>query len=525
MFANNNQPINGLNFVAILDQDKKSIDVTPVLDRFDAGIICKIAIRCYDTTSSAGPTVPRLEMSDGFTDMVDQKVLEVQKKFQRIDMVKSYKAIFKSLWYATSPCTTPITQKDNFVYSNIYDKMIQMYYSNHYDTSVLKYCQWRGIPIPCAAIFTTFPTDTGTCCSFNLKAAQDIYRDKTYSSIVKNLQDLEKKNSEYNSSLPDWYLISGEPKTLVGKNKGLFVMLDAHSDLLAPTSLDQDYMSFTGLISNRESFPLMRQAGFGIKPGHHNKIILSGMQVDADENMRSLDIIGRQCIFHDESSDMKIFKNYTYANCIFECTLLAASEKYQCIPWYFPTLDDNIKMCNPWEAQEFFYYLHLSESKKCSQCLPECSSTIYQPSIMSIPFRPCDVANMEMSFLCKISNFWNSLTPKKYYSNAFPNTSKFLPSMNPDSFNIRTYGWNQKKNLFETNSTTYDAFNVDIATVEIYFLKPSVIQMGRTSKMTWIDFLSNVGGLMGLVLGMGFVSFVELFWLGLQLIGRSWNLI
>jgi hypothetical protein len=35
--------------------------------------------------------------------------------------------------------------------------------------------------------------------------------------------------------------------------------------------------------------------------------------------------------------------------------------------------------------------------------------------------------------------------------------------------------------------------------------------------MSWIDYISSVGGLMGLVLGMGFVSFFELFWLATKI--------
>ena len=91
--------------------------------------------------------------------------------------------------------------------------------------------------------------------------------------------------------------------------------------------------------------------------------------------------------------------------------------------------------------------------------------------------------------------------------------------------NIRDYNvWKQWKNIFDKNSKTYDAFKVDIATVEIYFQTSSVMQMGHQSKMSWVDYLANVGGLMGLVLGMGFVSFIEIFWLCIRLIARSLDL-
>ena len=80
------------------------------------------------------------------------------------------------------------------------------------------------------------------------------------------------------------------------------------------------------------------------------------------------------------------------------------------------------------------------------------------------------------------------------------------------------------KPFFTKNHETYDPFKTDIATVEIYFRKASIIQMGRQSKMSWIDYLSTVGGLLGLVLGMGFVSFIEFFWLCIRLIARKLNM-
>jgi hypothetical protein len=49
--------------------------------------------------------------------------------------------------------------------------------------------------------------------------------------------------------------------------------------------------------------------------------------------------------------------------------------------------------------------------------------------------------------------------------------------------------------------------------------------MGHSPRMNWIDYLSAVGGLLGLVLGMGIVSFIELIWLCFRLAARKWNFI
>jgi hypothetical protein len=41
--------------------------------------------------------------------------------------------------------------------------------------------------------------------------------------------------------------------------------------------------------------------------------------------------------------------------------------------------------------------------------------------------------------------------------------------------------------------------------------------------MNWIKYLSTVGELLGLVLGMGIVSFIELIWLCCRMTAKKWN--
>jgi hypothetical protein len=48
---------------------------------------------------------------------------------------------------------------------------------------------------------------------------------------------------------------------------------------------------------------------------------------------------------------------------------------------------------------------------------------------------------------------------------------------------------------------TYDAYEKDIAVAHFYFDSPTVMEFSRAPRMTIIDFISQVGGLMGLCLG------------------------
>jgi hypothetical protein len=83
-----------------------------------------------------------------------------------------------------------------------------------------------------------------------------------------------------------------------------------------------------------------------------------------------------------------------------------------------------------------------------------------------------------------------------------------------------------KRKVLEADQTfiNYDAYDKDIALVQFYYKKSTIIQMGTQVTMSWIDYFSAVGGLLGLVLGMGIVSVIEILWLALRLIARQLEL-
>ena len=76
--------------------------------------------------------------------------------------------------------------------------------------------------------------------------------------------------------------------------------------------------------------------------------------------------------------------------------------------------------------------------------------------------------------------------------------------------------------LYKTEgSNNYNAFEKDIAVVHFFFQvpkillsfsehsnsqEPTVFQFRRANRMTWIDFISQMGGLLGLFLGFSLIS-------------------
>jgi hypothetical protein len=444
---------------------------------------------------------------------ISYKIAELTDIMQRLDQSTAYQSIFQTLWYSSLPC---------FDIRNI------TAYNNG-ASSLLNYCEWKGMPISCSAIFTTFPTDQGMCCSFNMKAADEIYVESLYRNMLRAMQTSDKMEAFLSSTIPTNYLENGEPKTIPGRNKGLVLMLDAHSNWLAPGSMDGDLKGFTAFIESSGSFPLMSQGGLPIVPGFNNIITLTSSIVRADENLRSLDKIERNCRFQEENEGLKLHKKYTYLNCMFECTLfytqsvIAMKYNITCQPWFFPTSMDSISICDPWQSYDFFQVMtHDIPDNLCPQCLPDCSVTTYNPKITVTPFHKCNVNNFGASEFCK-TDLKQPLPMQmrliNQIQNEFLNNSTVKLEDVPDYIlsmksSLRQYGID----VFKNPQKTYDAFDQDIAMVQIIYQKSTVNLLGSWLTMTWIDYFSTVGGLLGLVLGAGFVTFFEMFWLGFRLI-------
>ena len=492
---------------------KLTLQLTQVDCYTESSVICRVmetvAPDCTATFQTQAPLDMLLDPALKASQSIGTTQLKnsFKEMFKRLDQTLGFKAMFSNLWYASLPCfdTKGMTaSKDG-------------------EKSVLRYCEWKGTAIPCSAMFTKFPTDQGMCCSFNIRAAEDIFQGAVYPQLVSKLQTIDKNASFGDSKLPKKYVDNGEPTTLPGKNKGLVLMLDAHTDTFASGSVDSDYKGFTGLIAPSGTFPFTIQESFVILPGHNNIIALSGSRVDADDSLRNLKVEDRKCMFEDENSNMTVHKNYTYSNCMFECALLYAKKNLTinrnitCTPWYFPTADSTITVCDPWEAVDYFK-LMINElpDNTCAHCYPDCSTTIYETAITTVPFRRCDSSNVGVSKLCDVSNLKLPLPTKfgsqvkadggnKAYTKKMVSSERKYASVLPAG------------DIFASNPTTYDAYDEDIAMVQIYFKKSTLFQMGSQPRMTWIDYLSTVGGLMGLVLGMGIVSIIELVWVCLRM--------
>ena len=458
----------------------------------------------------------------GFEGYREQKVNQNRSAYKeiltRFNSDSSYWNLFRNLWYTSSPCFDVqglTAERDG-------------------DNSFLKYCEWQGVSVPCAAIFKTFPTDRGICCSFNMAAAQDLFKKSTYSDLVQELQAMDMQGSFINKTILNSSSFDMVQTAEPGTNQGLFIILDAHTNLFTLSSTDTDDLSYIGTLNERGNFPLTTSFRFDIKAGFTNQIALSAIIIQGDDGIRSIAIPDRKCLFADENQDMQIFTNYTQSNCLFECSILYAYENLRaknnteaCIPWYFPSPETIAnQICDPWQNDEFLLLMQSVSEETCEHCLPDCTTTIFDMDITTSPLETCDDSNLGISPLCNIFN-GNLAQPTLYASQIYtyyPGVYGYSPNFVLKKVAPSTRASIQQQLAPETimtvNDGRYNAYGRDIAKVEIFFKTPTVLQYESYAKMTWIDFYSNIGGILGLVLGMGIISVFEFIWLQLRITSR-----
>jgi hypothetical protein len=501
---------------------KLDLTITDCLEQHS--IFCRkvlyYAPNCSETSSFSNKSAASILLNQDLKLKYQQAI--AYKKAQILDMIKrvnlndAYHSIFQTLWYSSIPC---------FDVRNISKQ--------EYEMSLLRYCEWKGIPISCSAIFTTFPSDQGLCCSFNMKAADEIFIATKYRDTLQAMQITDKKNS-FSSSyhLP---LQTQNSKSQAGAHKGLVVLLDAHSDWLVPGTFNEDFHGFTAIIQSSGSFPLMSQGGLLIRPGNKNIITLTSTKIDANYNIRSLNETERGCLLPEENLNLKLHKNYSYFNCKFECRLRYTMDKFYskyrkiCFPWYIPPPNDSIAICDPWTSSDFYQIMSKEiPDSFCEHCLPDCKSTLYEPTITTVPFEKCDASNIGISKFCRIdAKLQEPMLTYLFIQilGEFTNLDYgyYGSSSIPDYIPLKQHTEIRKNdfNIFKKNQEAYNAYERDIAMVEIIYQKSTLLQINNQLAMTWIDYFSAVGGLLGLVLGIGFVSFFELLWLSLRIASKQ----
>ena len=188
---------------------------------------------------------------------------------------------------------------------------------------------------------------------------------------------------------------------MAGKNRGLSLILDSHSNLVSPGTVAADFNGFLAFVGPKTDFPMMTEGGILLRPGQENFVEISAQRISSDAGVRELGEEQRKCRFEDETA-LALYRNYTHTNCKFECYIRHAEAARGCVPWFLPKTDGMV-VCDPWTARLFLEDLQSSGGgADCSHCLPDCETTRFESAVNSAPFRRCDSRNMGLTTFCDL---------------------------------------------------------------------------------------------------------------------------
>lgn len=210
---------------------------------------------------------------------------------------------------------------------------------------------------------------------------------------------------------------------------------------------------------------------FRIASGQGTTINIRPTVIQTSTSLKRYTYKQRQCYF-DGEKDLQFFKVYTQSNCEMECLANYTLRKCGCVKFSMPRLNVT-RICGLQEFdcgreaeielfEDMNYNLlsddeHSRKREKC-HCKPACTSINYYTEMSQVEF-----------------DFKKVVKPKSY-----------------------------------GGQSMLDHEDLVISYVAIYFKQKDFLNMKREELYGWRDFIANIGGLMGLFMGVSVISLAEI---------------
>ncbi|XP_037931939.1 pickpocket protein 28-like [Teleopsis dalmanni] len=335
-------------------------------------------------------------------------------------------------------------------------------------------CRFAGSELNCSQVFHPIVTDEGLCCVFNMLHPKFMY-------IGENPFVVKRFSTDTNVPV-DWYAERGYPKDLskdlnffprttpgVGESLGLSITLDVQYDEYYCSSGNS--VGFKIAIHSPNESPNVLETGVLVAPGRETKLRIRPEKIETDQHLRTVKKKYRHCLFHNEGR-LKYFAHYTQRNCEMECIAEMVLQHCGCISFYMPKVYENVTICSIYK-NSCVEKVRLRKDPTIESCIDKCYPSCYD------------------------------LT---FYVDVFTAI-------------ISHYGFEIVNQKVEDFDHIYVEKNIGV--VNMYFKENSFRSHLQTEFIGISDFLSNVGGLMGLFLGFSFISIAEFFYFAIMRPCRS----
>ena len=347
--------------------------------------------------------------------------------------------------------------------------------------NLLKRCTFQGHEVNCTDIFIPIITDEGQCCSFNImpesimlkNSEADPVEEKRWAgwSLQDGYVEAVANSFEEEHKLP--YKDRSMPMRALGPGQqmGLSVLLDVEEDEYFCSSAES--FGFKILPYMPISMPMMKGFGLALHPGTETFLGVRPTIIHTEDDLATIAVDKRQCFF-DHEKDLRFFNQHSFLTCYIECMTNQTISMGGCVSFYFPRPSDDpnspdyVPVCSPDKLEcitEAAHRVQEEAMRKTSNCdcLPSCTSIGYP--------HEATTSSLKKASLLKLSK--ELLDAKPQYAD--------------DEY--------VKNNL---------------AIVHIFFAEGHLMLHERSRLFTTLDLIAQIGGLLGLCMGLSMISVVEL---------------
>ena len=213
--------------------------------------------------------------------------------------------------------------------------------------------------------------------------------------------------------------------------------------------------------------------GANVEVGYETTILITPSQIVTSPSAKGLPIEKRNCLFKKDSRRLEFFKEYTQANCFFECHLKFAYEKCQCVPWDFPYMNKTWPICDKFGRECFRIKMKDPNHDKQCNCHLDCATTRYAISLYS--------SAIDAKIICK-----NDMKHEKFLTEPY---TGYPPSLIWQYRQII-----EKEPLAEDNNQARCIERTkNMAIVRFEIADDIITRIKKTQRMTFADFVSNIG--------------------------------
>ncbi|XP_061397103.1 pickpocket protein 28-like, partial [Musca vetustissima] len=330
-------------------------------------------------------------------------------------------------------------------------------------------CWFGGVKYDCLRIFHPIVTDEGLCCAFNLVHPKFLYAEGTQSLIKETYSN----HSDMDEAI-NWNPESGYPKKLpkhfyprtaagTGESLGLTVILNAEVDQYNCSSTNS--VGFKMAMHNPNERANVREVGLLLAAGYETKARIRMEKIEADQKLHYVGLKYRQCEFQDEHK-LHYFATYTESNCEAECIAKTMMRHCRCLPHYMPKRYENETVCSIYDSrcvERIRLHSMINDDNdneiECDEvCLPSCYDLKFYAEFFSTPLE----------------------------HGVFVSNNPSLRDMSEE--------------YVEKN----------IAILNMYYKDNSFHSNKQTEFIGMTDFMSSIGGLIGLFFGFSFMSLAEI---------------